>query len=117
MQRITLPRHKVSVKRHLAAVDERIRRTVERVYDLLVQREYGRLEKLTGGVRLSAKEIEDAVKDYPHALQSRPVGAPIDVVEITNSSPRAWSIRADAYLACRAGRPPCPLECQEVLSR
>lgn len=90
-------------------MDERIRRTVEKVYELLVQRKYSALEKLTGGVRLSAKEIEDAVNEYPHALQSPPAGAPIDVVEITNSSPRAWSIRVDAYTE-REGRSDLTLE-------
>ena len=93
----------------MVAVDERIRRTVEQVYELLLQKKYSALEKLTGGVRLSAKEIEDAVKQYPHALQFRPADAPIDIVEITNSSPRAWSIRADAYTA-REGRSDLTLE-------
>ena len=93
----------------MAAHAERIRRAVEEVYELLLQRQYSTLEKLTGGVRLSAKEIENAVQQYPHALQPRPAGAPIDIVEITNSSPRAWSIRAGAYTA-REGRSDLTLE-------
>jgi hypothetical protein len=73
----------------MTAVDERIRRTVEEIYELLRQGQYRALERVTGGVRLSATDLEDAVRQYPHALQSRPPGAPLNIVEITNSSPRA----------------------------
>jgi hypothetical protein len=93
----------------MADIQDRIRRTVEHVYELLVQGRYDALEDITRGVRLSAKEMEFAVKQYPYPLQARPSDAPIDVVEITGSSPRAWSVRADAYTA-REGRSDLTLE-------
>lgn len=50
-------------------------------------------------MRLSAAEIEQAVRAYKFTLVVWPVerDCPIDIVEIDGTSPRAWSVQASAY--------------------
>ena len=80
-------------------MDPHIRAAVEDIYGHLVGREYDALARLTKGVRLSAAEIERAVRDYRFTIVAWPQAGdlPIDVVEINDASPRAWSVRATAY--------------------
>jgi hypothetical protein len=77
----------------------KIRTCVERFYEMLVEGKYADLAVLTGGIRLSADEIRAAASGYPYALRPWPPGHPmfIDAVEVVQSRPRAWSVRADAF--------------------
>jgi hypothetical protein len=93
----------------MADVEPSIRNIVERVYDLLVRGQYVALANLTKGVRLSATEIEKAVLQYPYSLKHWPDRVPIDAIEVKDASPRAWSIRADAYTS-EEGRSDLSLE-------
>jgi hypothetical protein len=72
---------------------------VEEIYELLVSGDYEALESMTRGLRLSAEDVRVAVHNYPYVLRRWPSGQPmfIDVVEVTGSNPKCWSIRADAY--------------------
>jgi hypothetical protein len=88
---------------------DRIRQAVEHIYVLLVQGQYSKIEDLTRGVRLYARDIETAMAQYQYPLAPRPAEAPIDAIEITGSSPRAWSVRVDGYTA-KEGRSDLSLE-------
>ena len=80
-------------------MDAHIRAAVEDIYGHLVRGEYDELSIMTGGVRLGAAEIERSVRDYRFTIAAWPNAGdlPIDVVEINDASPRAWSVQATAY--------------------
>ena len=61
---------------------------------LLGTKEYGELERLTQGVRLSAHEVAKAVADYGRTLIVPPAEAfnLMDVAQIRGSSPQRWWI-------------------------
>jgi hypothetical protein len=82
-------------------MNEKIRTSVERVYKLLVDSKYAELALLTGGIRLSADKIRAAASGYRYALKPWPADQLmyINVVEVSQSRPRAWSVRADAFTA------------------
>ena len=92
-------------------VDAKVRAAVKHVYDLVVSGKYEEIDTLTGGVRLSAAEIDNAVRSYRYALRHWPATQPmpIDAIEIIDSNPRAWSIQVDAYTA-EEGRSDLTLE-------
>jgi hypothetical protein len=95
----------------MAEIDPKLCATVKHVYDLLVRGEYEEIFALTNGVRLSAAEIESAVRSYRYSLRHWPASEPlpIDAIEITNSNPRAWSVQVDAFTA-EEGRSDLTLE-------
>lgn len=72
-----------------------VERTLRSVVELLVRRDYVGLERLTHSVRLTACEIEAAVKDYGRTLVMPPPGAfsRVDIVPIRATAPAAYSIR------------------------
>lgn len=80
-------------------MDAQIRAVVESIYSLLARSHYDALARLTEGVRLSAEDIERAVREYRFAVAAWPHAQdlPMDVVEINGASPRAWSVQATAY--------------------
>ncbi|MDZ7813652.1 MAG: hypothetical protein U5L74_11245 [Ideonella sp.] len=80
-------------------MDAHIRAAVEDIYGYLARGEYDALARKTGGVRLGAAEIERAVRDYRFTIAAWPHAGdlPIDVVEVNDASPRAWSVQATAY--------------------
>ena len=67
---------------------------VRTVAAMLARREYTALEELSGGVRLSATDLERAVHEYGRTLSVPPPGQepPLDVVEIRDRRPRRWAI-------------------------
>jgi hypothetical protein len=71
-----------------------IKDPVARVIALLAARRYEDLELLTKGTRLSAAEMERAIKEYGRELVQPPddVWRLSDAVEVRNSQPRRWSI-------------------------
>jgi hypothetical protein len=99
-------------------MEAKIRGSVERVYELLVDGRYAELAMLTGGIRLSADEISVAVSDYRYALKPWPAdqSMSVDAVEVTQSTPRAWSVRADAFTA-EEGRSDLSLELTVIESQ
>lgn len=78
---------------------EKVTRAIEEVVPLLIGARYLDLEKLTGGVRLSADELKSAVESYGKKLRLPPPDAvePRSVVEIENASPRRWSVYVDLW--------------------
>jgi Lon protease-like protein len=83
------------------SMEAKITTCVERMYAPLVDGRYADLAMLTGGIRLTADEIRAAASGYRYALRPWPPDQPmyIDAVEVVQSLPRAWSIRADAFTA------------------
>ena len=79
----------------MVAIEQALRRVVE----LLVQKDYAALERITGGVRLTASEMESGVNDYPGTLTVPPPTAysRADVIPIRNTSPQAYSVRFRLY--------------------
>ena len=64
------------------------------IFELLARRDYLELEKVTGGVRLHAIEIEGAVKSYGRTMAVPPLShlELMDVIEIEGVDPKKWSI-------------------------
>lgn len=63
-------------------------RTLQHVVELLVNREYDQLERISGGRRLKAEYIQAGVEDYGRTLVSPPESAfqSANVVEIETST-------------------------------
>ena len=74
-----------------------IEQTVRYIYSLLLNEQYEELEKFTKGVRMSSKEVEGCISEYGCPLVSYPDKLKLDVVEITNSNPREWSVIAPIF--------------------
>ena len=77
----------------------KVAQAVGEVVPLLVGARYFDLEKLTGGVRLSAGELKGAVESYGKKLRLPPPEAvePRSVVEIKSASPMRWSVYVDLW--------------------
>ena len=73
--------------------------TIKKIVELLVSKNYQELEKLSGGVRLTSSEIDQAVCDYGAVLVTPPDSdfENVDAIEITGSNPRSWSVRYDLW--------------------
>ena len=73
----------------------RIERTLRKVVELLVRKDYPALEQLTRGGRLNAAEIGSGVDDYGRTLVLPPPEAfsRVDVVPVRGTTPPAYSIR------------------------
>jgi hypothetical protein len=80
-------------------IDSRIAQTTKLLVEWLVNGEYERLAAYSREVRLTAEQIARAVHDYGHKLRLPPTTAfeSLDVVEVTGSSPRKWSVRCDLW--------------------
>ena len=68
--------------------------TAMRVMELLAQRDYYGLEALTGGVRLSANEIEQAIRDYGRTVVLPPLAGQdlLDAIEVITAKSETWSV-------------------------
>ena len=73
----------------------RIRRTIKRIIEMLVEGDYRGVEAMTNGIRLRADYIESGVVDYGKRLIYPPPEAydKIDVVNVAGKSPPQYSIR------------------------
>lgn len=78
---------------------KRIEQTLRVVMGLLVRGEFHELERLTGGTRLPALAIEQAIREYGPTLKTPPPPAwsQLDVVRITGSQPPRYSVRFHFY--------------------
>ena len=81
------------------------------VIELLVGYRYDDLEKRTGGVRLSADMLEEAVTQYGKTLVFPPPDAlaNLDIVPVACEGPKTWSVRADLWTS-EEGRSDLTLE-------
>lgn len=92
--------------------DPRIRTTVIQVLTWLVAGDYAAIDQFTAGVRLSADLLMQAIADYGRVLVMPPASAldQLDVIEITGSCPKAWSVRIDLWTV-EEGLSDLSLEC------
>ena len=62
---------------------------------MLVEGEYDKIEKLTGGIRLSADDIDLAIKQYGRNLIIPPRESydAIDAILVLDTTPPQWSVR------------------------
>jgi hypothetical protein len=92
--------------------DPRIKSTIVQLLDWLVSGDYEAIERFTGGSRLSAEVLRQAVSAYGQRLAMPPTAAldQLDVVEIDGAFPKAWSVRVDLWTASE-GRSDLSLEC------
>lgn len=74
-----------------------IESTVRLVYGHLLAKQYGELEKITNGSRMSASEIEEAVSDYGCELTDYPDSIQLDVIEVEGGNPKEWSVVAPIF--------------------
>lgn len=74
-------------------------KTLQYILTLLSKKDYKALEELTNGVRLSKEDIEMAIADYDATIIMPPssVYDNLDIIEIQNSNPKAWSVRFDLW--------------------
>ena len=72
---------------------------VRHVVDLLAARDYPALERLSRGVRLSAAELAEAVREYGVTLLPLPrdSNAAVDFVRIRDAVPDEWSVVVRLY--------------------
>ena len=86
---------------------------MRKVVALLARREYAALEKLSGGVRLTAAQLRTAVREYGGRIVVPPASAvpPLDVVEILpgRAEWRSWAVEVDLWTA-EEGRSDLTLE-------
>ena len=76
-------------------IEARIRATMRYIVQLLVERDYMELQKVTNATRLTAEHIESGVKEYGCTLVMPPDERfdDIDVIEIENSEKGEYSVR------------------------
>ncbi len=74
-----------------------IESTVRLVYSHLLAKQYGELEKITNGLRMSASEIEVAVSEYGCELTTYPETIQLDVIEVEGSASKEWSVVAPIF--------------------
>ncbi len=97
--------------------DGQIRNATRDVVQRLVLGDYEGLARQTGRQRLSADQIRRAITEYGGHLQMPParVFDMLDVIEIADSNPRAWSVRCDLWTQ-EAGRSDLSLELRLIES-
>lgn len=79
-------------------VGDKIVATVRLVTQKLVEKDYGFLESLSGGVRLSADDMSLAVEGYGRTLIVPPPNTEyFEVVETEGDLPRRWAITLDLW--------------------
>ena len=71
--------------------------TVRDLYELLRNGKYEEIVQITGGVRLSSNEIKYAISEYGRRLAPYPKTIDLDVIEVTGSDPKKWSVVAPVF--------------------
>ena len=74
-----------------------IEQTIKEIYTLLCDKKYEELASLTNHTRLSSDEIKNSILDYGRQLIQYPKNIEFDVIEVTNSNPKEFSIWAPIY--------------------
>ncbi len=92
-------------------IEKNIIFTIKNIINLLVSKEYQKLEELSKGIRLNQYEIKQSITDYSDELIF-PLSDDlknIDVIEIIDSNPQSWSVRYDLWTK-KEGRSDLSLE-------
>lgn len=73
---------------------EHLERPLRQVIEHLVAGRWAELEALTGGKRLTAREMAEVIAEYGRKLVLPPGDALrlMDVVEVRNAQPKQWSV-------------------------
>ncbi len=73
---------------------QKLLRTLHQIVTMLVEKDYQTLESLSNGIRLTALEIETAIKEYSRTIVMPPenVFKNIDIIEVNGSKPKQWSV-------------------------
>jgi hypothetical protein len=96
----------------MATIDPRIKLTIVQLLRWLVAGDYIAIEQFTHGARLSASLIRQAIVEYGRKPIMPPTSVleQLDIIEISFSNPRAWSVRVDLWTE-EEGRSDLSLEC------
>lgn len=80
---------------------KKLHNTVKMVTDLLAEKNYKEIESLCDGVQLDAEELAYASEDYGMEILPLPKEGykKLDIVEVTDSNPREWSVYVPIYTA------------------
>lgn len=78
---------------------DKLHSTVKLITDLLAEKQYDELVKLSDGVRLTPVELEKAVKDYGREIIPMPQEGfgQIDFIEVEGANPKKWSVNVPIY--------------------
>ena len=89
----------------------RLNETIHHVVALLVRGDYDGLERLSGGVRLSADDVREEVEEYGCTIVPLPPGTTdgIEVIAVDGTPPQEWAVCVDLYTA-EGGRSDLSLE-------
>jgi len=74
---------------------------VLKVAELLAARDYHSIEALTRGVRLDARTIERAIRQYGRTIVMPPTDALalVEVIEVLTAGPNSWSVTMPLWTA------------------
>ena len=91
--------------------DPKLKATMHRFVSMLAQGDYEALEHLTNGIRLTATEIAESIRDYDDSLILPPddVFENLDVIEVEDAQPKEWSVKVDLWTV-KEGRSDLTLE-------
>lgn len=96
----------------MTSSEPRVKATVTQLLRWLVAGDFAAIEQLSGGVRLSADLMRQAVSEYGRTpvMPPPPTLDELDAIEVVGARPRAWSVRVDLWTA-EEGRSDLTLEC------
>lgn len=73
--------------------------TTKKIVQLLVEQKFDMLEAISQGVRLSAKDMKNAIQEYGGALTVPPAGKwRIEIVRVRNSNPQKYSVVVQLWI-------------------
>lgn len=78
---------------------QKILNTAHHLVSLLLSGNFDELERLSNGVRLSSKEMETAIAEYPATFEM-PVKMDfddMDVIEVTSTNPQQYSVNINLW--------------------
>jgi hypothetical protein len=98
-------------------MSDELERVVARIMQLLAASDYYAIESLTNGVRLSAAEIEHAIREYGRQVVVPPRTAfeLMDATEIVTATAGTWSVTMPLWTA-EEGRSDLSLEMTIVVT-
>lgn len=79
----------------------KIQALVRLITTMLLQADYDGIARLTNDCRLTSTELAHAIREYPGTLVLPPENAfqQLDVIEIAQAQPRAWSVNLKLWTA------------------
>lgn len=96
-------------------MQDKIQKTVAELIALLASARYVDVEAMTRSIRLTATEIDAAIKGYGRQLIEPPVDAWqfMNIVPVRSSSPQRWSVVMPLW-TIEEGRSDLSLECTAI---